>query len=563
VVRAPPRQGAAGATVVEVCAMRRAQPAKTARVLAVVTACCVFASVAQGCAGSGAVVRVNDGREVEGRFISPDAYRSFLMGAMAEEDGDLRAALAAYESVERVDAPSPEAWTRIARVRCKLGGDLRAAHVAVETALSLDAGYEPALSVRAECDGLAGGNTGELAARRARPSRLNSPQASAPLAATERERLLGLTLLHGDSFEAWDALAAWGAVHGDAVLILRGLEGVARVAPQERLSLGAWVVSLAGDGYTGAARELAGTLVDVDGGGSPWGGAKSPALLPLVARLAIDDAIVAKDVLKVQTRCARAHVGLEIAAARAWAMGNRSLAVDISTPVVRADPANRLARVVRDGTLGWLMAGIAPVGDASMADLSVLAADVALPLARDLLANGGASLARQVVSRAGGNAVVDGDGTLIPIAVDLALAGVLPESVLPPDGAIELALRKGVAPADVDVASPRVDARHRLLGMSVLRPNDAETRHEAGRLSAAAADDPIVAVALARLALARGEAVTPDVRARLDSSAVADPLAAAALLDVAQRRGGSADLAIARRRLAALAKTAAERARTE
>ena len=48
------------------------------------------------CGSEPRVARVYDGKLVEGRFVSPDAYAAFLRGVLAEESGDLKGATAAY-----------------------------------------------------------------------------------------------------------------------------------------------------------------------------------------------------------------------------------------------------------------------------------------------------------------------------------------------------------------------------------------------------------------------------------------------------------------------------------
>src|SRR5262249_39676930 len=87
------------------------------------------------CAGGQRVVRVYDGRVVEGTFGRQEAYAAYLKGVIAEEAGDLRTALAAYEEAAREDDEDPEPLTRIASVRCRLDPKDKGADDSVTRAL--------------------------------------------------------------------------------------------------------------------------------------------------------------------------------------------------------------------------------------------------------------------------------------------------------------------------------------------------------------------------------------------------------------------------------------------
>jgi len=161
---------------------------------------------------------------------------------------------------------------------------------------------------------------------------------------------------------------------------------------------------------------------------------------------------------------------------------------------------------------------------------------------------------------AGKGAIPIGDARLTPLAVALTIAGIVAEDALPADARIELAARRLVAPDAGDVASSALDERHALLGLALLRPTDPATREQAARLAGAAAEDPLVAVSLAKIAIARAEPVPPELRAILDALAPADPIVAAVVVGLAQHGGAPATVAHARKSLAALAKTPGERA---
>ncbi|MBK8256023.1 MAG: hypothetical protein IPK82_25565 [Polyangiaceae bacterium] len=67
------------------------------------------------------VVRVVDGREVAGRFVSPRAYALYARGAEAEAEGELERARLEYLGALDADSQSPEIWARVGAVTCALG----------------------------------------------------------------------------------------------------------------------------------------------------------------------------------------------------------------------------------------------------------------------------------------------------------------------------------------------------------------------------------------------------------------------------------------------------------
>lgn len=67
------------------------------------------------------VVRVVDGREVAGRFVSPRAYALYARGADAEAAGELERARLEYLAALDADGQSPEIWARVGAVTCSLG----------------------------------------------------------------------------------------------------------------------------------------------------------------------------------------------------------------------------------------------------------------------------------------------------------------------------------------------------------------------------------------------------------------------------------------------------------
>ena len=232
-----------------------------------------------GCAPAGQVTRVMDGRVLVGKEIQPEGYAAFLRGALAEEAGQLPAALVAYTRAASLDGGDPEVWSRIGEVRCKLSPEDPASDVAFARALQLDSAYEPALEGRARC-ATSRGNGSDARADEGRAAAAE-PRAPAPqIYFAERDwhgpegsraRLIALTLLHGTSTAAWDALAAWGVAHHDPEIVSRALVAISRLAPTRKWELGGRVVALAGDGDVPQARALAAALVDAPGDRSSGG----------------------------------------------------------------------------------------------------------------------------------------------------------------------------------------------------------------------------------------------------------------------------------------------------
>src|SRR5262245_46919360 len=77
------------------------------------------ATLVIGCRGREAVTRVVGDEILIGSFIGADAYSAFLLGALAEEDNRLELAARAYREAARVDERNPEAFARLAIVRCR------------------------------------------------------------------------------------------------------------------------------------------------------------------------------------------------------------------------------------------------------------------------------------------------------------------------------------------------------------------------------------------------------------------------------------------------------------
>jgi tetratricopeptide (TPR) repeat protein len=528
------------------------------------------------CAPSWEVVRVMDGQVVTGRFIEPDAYSAFLRGAMAEEAGQLPVALVAYTSAAARDGDDPEIWTRIGDVRCAMSQGDPMAGEAFGRALGLDPSYAPALAGRARC-AVSRGEQGAALADEKRAAAAD-PLAIRPdillaealskegHAEASRDRLVALTLLHGTSPVAWDALAAWGTSHGDAMLVSRALAEVARLVPARKAELAGRAAGLAGDGQLAAARALAAVLVDAPGDRSSGGEGPAPSAMPLVARLAVDEALVKGDADAARRRAIRSHIGLDVLAGRAVMVGDAALASALAEEVILADPKATGARMILATAAHRLgnPARVALALDSSRLGEprgARMTPEALLPFARLVERASSPDTARRVLEGWAPLSLLAGDALVTPVAVDLAALGALRDDALPLDARIELAARRSEPMPAVDASSGELDARHRLFAWAVQKPLEETTLDLARRLAPAAAHDSLVAVALARLSLAAGHALAPGALDPILAVDPGDPILAAAALDLAKRSGDAQAIAPARARLTALARTAGERAR--
>jgi hypothetical protein len=522
------------------------------------------------CAGTLTVTRVFGERTVEGRYIEPEAYAAYLRGAIAEDSGDLRAALAAYEEASRVDPHGPEAWTRIADVRCKMSPRDSGADESFAHALAEDVEYAPAWEARARCELARGDVTAaQQSARRAAELDPMATEAQVLLARVDergggrggiaegvRARLVGLTLVERERVAAWDALATFAEAHGDVALWARALRELARLAPLRHAELARTAEMLAGAGELAQARALAGAIAD----------AGAPALLadarPLAARLAVDDAVARGDAERARRRASVTHVGLVEAAARALLAGDASMAEGLAAPVAVADPRATGARLVVAASRG----GTRAVEEIARALVDVRPGDPPVPasvvvaIARTATPED----ARGIVAAVAHDPFVPGDALVTPLAVELAARGALAEDVLPADGAVELAARRAQPVSEGLLGrAGALDARHEYLALALTHPESTRAQVLGSRLSLARATDSIVAVAWARCLLATGAAFGDGDAQWLLARDPGDPLVAAAALDVARRVGNREVASKARATLTAVARTAAEKRAVE
>jgi hypothetical protein len=389
-----------------------------------------------GCGAEPRVTRVYDGKIVEGRYVSPEAYAAFLRGALAEESGDLKGALSAYLIAADADEDDPEIMARIGEVRCKLDTRDADADRAFSAALKRDPTYASALAAKARCS-LARGKTEEAAdfARRAGAQDPKNVSIDALIVRAEaprsdpaaRERAIALTLQHGDSAAAWDALIVWGRTRRDAELVARGFEGLVHAAPARSIEAERGAVALLDGGALALARRVSSTVADAP---------RELGVLgphdPTVARLAVDEALARGDRKTALARATRGHVALAEVAARALLLDQREIAGSIASTLAKADPTSSGAVMVRAALEG--AGSTEKRRNEAFAHVTDQPPEIcALVFADRLAAAAGADVAKAWLAKITRTPMAARDPLAGPLAVDLAARGVLPVADLPAD----------------------------------------------------------------------------------------------------------------------------------
>lgn len=519
----------------------------------------LFATAAiAGCGVDPKVVRVYDGRVVEGAYVPPEAYAEYLRGALAAEAGDFKGALAAYERALGEDDEDPEVWTRAGDVRCRLDPKDSKADDAIGKALKIDPTYAPAHAARASCL-LARGRNDE-AAQAARQAAAHDPSnvdiealvvRTAKASPQLRERTIALTIAHGERAAAWEALVHWGRAHRDAELLARGLEGLVRISPSRSPEVEKGALELLGQGFGAYARRVAAAVADVpqDAGGS---GPRDPT----VARLAVDDAVLAGDPARIERRAVRVHVALAEVAARALLLDRRELAGRLARDVTSADPKAPGAQMVLAA-----LATKPPQPSSAPASSDPAPEACVLVFADALASTSNAEVARAWLARVERTPMALHDPVVSPLAVDLAARGVLAPEELSIEHRIELAARNREAPPPIASLPPgTVDAKHTFLFHVLTNPRSKEAQALYERLAPAVDRDALVGFAAARLLLGKESSTDwTDVR-RAIAAAPAHPLLLAIAVELAKKLGKPDELPPARARLMAVARTPAERA---
>jgi tetratricopeptide (TPR) repeat protein len=273
------------------------------------------------------VVRVIEGREVEGTFISSTAY-AFYARAMQEEafGGDAAKVLAALKEAAREDPESAEIWTRIGAVTCRDPyRDTKGAEEAIERARAIDPEYAPSFREQARCALLTAERATTPAAQR---QRLREALAAAEQAfALDPDDLSAATLLAellaraGRDAEARRLLAALVIQRPSSIASLRALYEFGRAHGEDALTqrAGRWL------------RDLGFQLAD--------GGSALPPLDGIDAALGQDDLSTARRLAH------KAHLPLSELAVRAAALGRIAAARSQAEIIIGADPSNTSARI--------------------------------------------------------------------------------------------------------------------------------------------------------------------------------------------------------------------------
>lgn len=176
-----------------------------------------------GCAAfESPVARTVNGVTTEGRFIEPDAYALYALGALREARGEWRAALGFYERAREIDDRGPEIATRIGAVACRLR-DIQLSNQAFTRAERADASYGPLWFELARCRQL----RGELEAAHAaalEAVRLDPERDEASLLAAD------IAEARGDAAAAFRLRDALATRAPDSVVVHRNLLESARRA---------------------------------------------------------------------------------------------------------------------------------------------------------------------------------------------------------------------------------------------------------------------------------------------------------------------------------------------
>ncbi len=276
------------------------------------------AALCAGCGlGSGSVVRVVDGQEIQGRAIGTDAYAAYTRGMLFELAEKYSEAEREYLLAVESDPSSPELWSRLGAVRCHLAGRTGASD-ALARAQQLDPEYGPLFVAKAECARTEGNIRGAL--EHARKAVTLDPKHPAAL-----ETLLSTLTAAGKNREALDWAIALALEHGSPSAWQR----VARLSDQ--LSDSAWTKHASDRARASRAAMARG------GGGQP--SCDDATLREL------DGALVAGKLGHARDLANRCRVTPGVLASRAAALGATKVALTQALHVLAADPANGDARV--------------------------------------------------------------------------------------------------------------------------------------------------------------------------------------------------------------------------
>ena len=166
------------------------------------------------------VARTVDGVTTEGRFIEPEAYALYAVGALQEARGEWANAQVTYQRALELDGRGPELRTRIGALACKLRQDALADRAFADAA---DAGadYAPLWFELAACRRFRGAlgqaQTASLEAVRLDPERVEASLLAADIADDRRDPALAWRLRDALATHAPDSPRVWRALHQAAV----------------------------------------------------------------------------------------------------------------------------------------------------------------------------------------------------------------------------------------------------------------------------------------------------------------------------------------------------------
>lgn len=463
------------------------------------TTMAIVVGLLSGCLGPSDVTRLAGGELRVGPAVPMRAYEAFLQGAIAEEQGDFARAERGYLAAIAAGPKEAEPWARLGTVTCTRSP--KRADDAFERALGLDPELESALERRAACMKLRGLPADFGPAFRQKPHRVETAaralvEGGGPSAG---DAALALTVAYAEVPAAWDALAAYAAARGDTRTEVRALvERAQKDAPGRTRAL-ARACGLEDAGFVAYARELAAAAVDARPAVGPASGSAGREADCRDARvLALDEALARGDVAAARRRAVRTHVGLEEAASRALAMGERALARELARAVAESSPDSAAAHLV------LAMTDPGPEVAARLRGLPrasrPLPAALAVVVAEALHAYAGRDAARAWLTAVPVEPVSGRDSLLLSRVVELVVARIASEGMLPPEGRAELAVREGrrgecgVGGVGARRAEPEapLDGPHAYLCAAWGAPRSGATRALRARL---APEHPVVVVA--------------------------------------------------------------------
>jgi len=270
-----------------------------------------------GC-GDPTVIRIIDGKPVEGRFIPYEAYAYYARGADFEAHGDSRAAVESYRAAVELDPKSAEIWTRLGATLCANDASPGSVDEAFEHAEDLDPSYERLYRERALCAS-SKGRVKEALTFATRSLELDP----------NRDEVV---LLYASLLERT----------GDVKGAERALDELVITRPT---SIKGWLAryELAlrrGDRFT--AERTGRTLGQRAPSFAPRVQAEVPALSPLAE---VDAAIGREDLEAARKAASHARLPAPELAVRAAALGRAKLARDQAELVLGADPSSTSARI--------------------------------------------------------------------------------------------------------------------------------------------------------------------------------------------------------------------------